>query len=262
VESTSGNSGRTRPKGTLRAWLRSHAAALVIGASLATVAVVAGSISYTHICALTLVLSQSWKTAHLMPLAVDGQIIIGSAVFMVLSGPNRWWGLLGVVPGLAESLFANWESGIPHGVRAAIWATVAAQAFAVSSFLFERWLKSQVRPVVHGGPAGPLPAPAEKAGVPAEPEAEPAPGPDGPATPEAALLALIGTGSQREIADLLGWPKTRVARVKARLAQGEAIEPEAVQGGPDDPFADVPPLPRLRQFTPDPDQLNGSGDHA
>jgi hypothetical protein len=115
---------------------------LAIGAALATVTGTTGFVSYTHISALSLELHQSWKTAHLMPVFIDGQIVIGSVFYMVIDGWKRLLGLLGVVPGLAESVFANWESGIAHGLRAAAWATVAAQAFAVSSFLFERWLQT------------------------------------------------------------------------------------------------------------------------
>jgi hypothetical protein len=88
-----------------------------------------------------------------MPLAVDGQIVVGSVVLLTGRGRAAWWGWLGVVPGLAESLFANWESGIVHGHLAAIWATVPAQAFAVASFMFERWLKAQVGHAGHGGQA-------------------------------------------------------------------------------------------------------------
>ena len=117
--------------------------ALLIGGALATVAMTTGFVSYTHISALTLELHQSWKTAHLTPIFIDGQIVIGSAYYMVTKDAKRWWGLLGIAPGLVESLFANWESGISHGLLAAAWALVAAQAFAVSSFLFERWLKER-----------------------------------------------------------------------------------------------------------------------
>lgn len=122
-------------------WLRAHATDTAVGIALAVVVVSTGFISYTHICALTLDLHQSWKTAHLTPLAIDGQIVIGSFVWARLPGRARWCGLAGIVPGLAESMFANWESGISHGHLAAGWAMVAAEAFAVSSFLFELWLK-------------------------------------------------------------------------------------------------------------------------
>lgn len=164
---------------------------LVVGAALATVAAVTGFISYTHICALTLGLHQSWKTAHLMPLAVDGQIVIGGAV-LAASGRGRWWGLVGVVPGLAESLFANWESGISHGLLAASWATVAAQSFAVSSFLFERWLKSRVSTRGQAGEAGEV-------------------------TTEAALQLLLSSGSQRAVAAVLGVERTHVQRWARQL---------------------------------------------
>lgn len=160
----------------------------VVGAALATVAAVTGFISYTHICALTLQLHQSWKTAHLMPLAVDGQIIIGGAV-LATAGRGRWWGLLGVVPGLAESLFANWESGIAHGHLAAVWATVAAQSFACSSLLFEKWLRNRVSAAGRGGEV----------------------------SAEDALRLLVAAGSEREIAALAGVERADVQRWKRHL---------------------------------------------
>jgi hypothetical protein len=114
---------------------------LVIGWSLAAVTFATGFISYTHISALVLAEHQNWKTAHLMPVVVDGQIAIGSGYFMANAGKRRrWFGLLGFAPGLIESLVANWMSGHPYGLFAALVATVPAQAFAVSSYLFERWL--------------------------------------------------------------------------------------------------------------------------
>ena len=174
-------------------WLRAWGGPLVVGAALATVTAVTGFISYTHICALTLQLHQSWKTAHLMPLAVDGQIVIGGAVLAGITGRGRWWGLVGVVPGLLESLFANWESGIAHGLLPAVWAMVAAQSFACSSFLFEKWL----RRVTAGGQ-----------------DAEP-----GELTTEQAIEALLKSGSQRAVAAVLGVERTDVQRWARQLAE-------------------------------------------
>lgn len=167
-------------------------ASLTAGLALAAVTGVTGFISYTHICALTLVLHQSWQTAHLMPFAVDGQIVVGSVVLLVAQGRTAWWGWLGIVPGLAESLFANWESGIAHGLLAASWATVAAQSFAVSSFLFERWLKSRVSARGQAGEAGEV-------------------------TTEAALQLLLSSGSQRAVAAVLGVERTHVQRWARQL---------------------------------------------
>lgn len=129
-------------------WLRARSASLAIGWSLAIVAATTGFVSYTHISALTAHLGQSWKTAHLYPLFIDGSIVIGSIYFMTRDGKRRWLGLLGIVPGVAESLFANWESisvsgNWLHVYEAHAWATVPAWAFAASSFLFERWLKDR-----------------------------------------------------------------------------------------------------------------------
>lgn len=176
-----------------RAWLRAWGGSLVVGGALATVAAVAGFISYTHICALTLQLDQSWKTAHLTPFAVDGQIIIGGAVLATVTGWPKHYGWLGVVPGLAESLFANWESGIVHGIIPAIWATVAAQAFASSSFLFERWLKSRITARGHAAKAGKL-------------------------TTEQALAALLASGSERAVAAVMEVERGQVLKWKRWLA--------------------------------------------
>lgn len=135
--------------------LRERASSLVIGLSLATVAVTTGFISYTHISALTIHEHQSWKSAHLYPLAVDGQIAIGSVILMEVKGKARWWGLVGFLPGLAESLIANWASGWQgHNLGAALWSTVPAQAFACSTFLFEMWMRHRRR--VQQGTARPL----------------------------------------------------------------------------------------------------------
>jgi hypothetical protein len=181
-------------------WLRAWGGPLVVGGTLATVAAVAGFISYTHICALTLALHQSWKTAHLQALAVDGQIVIGSAVLATATGRHKHWGWLGVVPGLGESLFANWESGIAHGRIAAIWATVAAQAFAVSTFLFERWLKARIAAGSHARAAGRL-------------------------TLEESLAVLLAAGSERVLATALGVERTDVQRWKRQLADAASEAP-------------------------------------
>lgn len=124
-------------------WLRANLAAAVIAAAFAIVVGGTGFVSYTHISALMLQVHQSWKTAHIMPLVIDGQIVIGSVFFMVLPGKQRWLGLIGIVPGVLESLYANWESGAVYGRRDAVIAAAAAQVFAGSTFLFERWLKSR-----------------------------------------------------------------------------------------------------------------------
>lgn len=130
--------------GVIMAATRRGSSAMVVGAALATVAFATGFISYTHICALTLASRGSWKTAHLMPLAVDGQIVIGSVYFMENAGRRRrWLGLVGIVPGVAESLYANWQSAAGFGWHDQLWATVPAQAFACSTVLFERWLHNR-----------------------------------------------------------------------------------------------------------------------
>lgn len=201
--------------------LRERSSAWAVGLSLFTVAATTGFISYTHICALTLTQHQSWKTAHLMSLPVDGQIVIGSVYFMEHEGRKRLWGLLGIVPGVLESLYANWESSAYYGWHAAGWATVPAQAFACSTFLFERWLKSRrTRPAGQAEETAEPAAPEEHAApvsdVPPAPETEPAaPGP----APEPAVQ-LLRVPPQEEPPAKLPLPEgEELVRVLTELSQ-------------------------------------------
>jgi hypothetical protein len=139
----------------MTAWLRTYWSKIVSGVALAAVAGVAGVISYTHIYRLTLALHQPVMVARLMPIAVDGLVVVGSVVLLQSAPGQRWLGWVGVGPGVSISLFANVESGIGYGPLAAAWAGIPAVAFALSTFMFERWLKAQVAPeVVPAVPAG------------------------------------------------------------------------------------------------------------
>jgi hypothetical protein len=155
---------------------RERADSLTVGTAMGVVAFCSGFISFTHISALTQYLGGSWKVAHLMPFCVDGQIVIGSAYFMY--GKN-WWSksaglLFGVIPGIAESLIANWESGIAHGLFSAGWDTVPAQSFACSMILFERWLHQRRAEGPASRPAPVTVSQALEPAAPVAPEAGPA----------------------------------------------------------------------------------------
>jgi hypothetical protein len=86
-----------------------------------------------------------------MPLGVYGRRVVGSVVLLQAATGQTWLGWLGVVPGVAASLFANVESGLRWGPLAAGWAGVPAASFALATFLLERWLKAQAS---HGGRTG------------------------------------------------------------------------------------------------------------
>ena len=130
---------------------------LLAALPIALVALVAGTVSYSHIVNLGLRTGQSPVDAHLLPLAVDGLIAAGS----VILAAGSWLGWLGVIPGVGATLFANLESGLPHGQLAAIVATWPAVAFTMASFMLERWLRSQVsdtgRPTAPTDAVGPEP---------------------------------------------------------------------------------------------------------
>jgi hypothetical protein len=125
--------------------------AILAAVPVAAVAVIAGVVSYSHIEALGLRTGQTLADALLLPLAVDGLIVAGSVI--LLAGSALGW--ISVALGVAATLFANVESGLPDGPLAATVAAWPAVAFTVASFVLERWLKSQAVPeAVPGVPAG------------------------------------------------------------------------------------------------------------
>jgi hypothetical protein len=209
------------------------APAVIAGAALLAVAAVAGIVSYTHIDALTLALGGSRMVGHLMPFGVDGQMVVGSVVLMTASGPAARWGWLGIGLGMAESLFANFESGIAHGLLAAAWYAVPAMSFAVATFTFERWAKSQVTRVAAGGLETTFSAPPATEG---ESPSHSHPQPSAPLSTEAALQALLATDSERKLAGALGVDRNRVQTWKRQLAEvTEGGSPEPVNGSVPEP---------------------------
>lgn len=132
-------------------WIRAWWSRLTAGLALVVVASVTGVISYTHVYDLTVSLHQPVMVARLMPFGVDGLIVVGSVVLLQAAPGQAWLGWLGVVPGVAASLFANVESGLRWGPLPAGWAGMPAASFALATFLLERWLKAQAS---HGGRGG------------------------------------------------------------------------------------------------------------
>ena len=106
---------------------------------VAAVAIAAAILSYGHIEALALAHHQTITQARLLPFVVDFLIVAGSVI--VLFG--YWLGWLCVVAGVAGTVFANIESGLPYGAMSATIAAWPAIAFTVASFVLERWLKRQ-----------------------------------------------------------------------------------------------------------------------
>jgi hypothetical protein len=261
-------------------WLRRNLPTLIAGAAFAVVAGVTGRVSYLHIEALSLSLHQPPDIARIMPFGIDGLIVVGSVALLQASEDQEWIGWLCIVPGTAASLFANVESGWKYGPLAAGWAGMASIGFFVATFTLERWLKSQAAGADRAVPAvppHPVPGPVPAGPAPAE---SAAPEPPEPLTPEKALLALINTGTQRDIGAMIGVSKTTVGRWKKRLEQGGTISPELAQDGPEEapaepretaedywaeppesryaaPFEAVPRLRRIGELGPEPSP-NGS----
>jgi hypothetical protein len=110
-------------------------AALPVG----LVATIAGIVSYSHIVALGVRTHQGAGDAHLLPFAVDFLIVAGSVILLA----GYWLGWLCVAAGVAGTLFANLEFGLPYGWLAAVVSTWPAVAFTVATFVLERWLRSR-----------------------------------------------------------------------------------------------------------------------
>ena len=103
------------------------------------VATIAGIVSYSHIVALGLRTHQGSGDAHLLPFAVDFLIVAGSVILLA----GYWLGWLCVAAGVAGTLFANLEFGLPYGWLSAVVSTWPAVAFTVATFVLERWLRSR-----------------------------------------------------------------------------------------------------------------------
>jgi len=206
-------------------WTRqTFAAALPVAA----VAVIAGIVSFGHIEALALSVHQPLADARLLPLAVDGLIVAGTVV--ILAG--YWLGWLGVVAGVAATVFANVESGLPWGPLAATVAAWPAVAFTVASFILERWLKRQVGQGGQGGrevavisvPGPDFIKPSPDRLEPPWPEVRPC-GHEGGQTPEERVVnaylhgrdCLGETPSQRQLSATHGLHRTKVAALVGPL---------------------------------------------
>lgn len=124
------------------------AAAVVTG----LVAAIAGVVSYSHITALGVRTYQGPADAHMLAIPIDGLIVAGSVI--LAAGSSLGW--LGVALGVAATLFANLQFGLPHGALPAVVSTWPAVAFTVACFMLERWLRS--RRLEHSGETGSEPA--------------------------------------------------------------------------------------------------------
>jgi len=102
----------------------------------ASVGAVAAVVSYGHIVNLFLTWHAPLYDARLMPVAIDGLIIIGAGA---AKGGQKRLGWSAIGPGLAASLYANVMNGLPYGYGAAMgsgWATVA---LFLATNVMERW---------------------------------------------------------------------------------------------------------------------------
>ncbi|HXC80644.1 MAG TPA: DUF2637 domain-containing protein [Trebonia sp.] len=188
-------------------WFRAYWPKAVSGTAILAVAVVAGWVSFAHIYELSLTLHQSVMVARLMPVGIDGLVVVGSVV--LLQGGQLGW--LGVGPGVGLSLFANVESGIRYGWLAAVWAGIPALSFFLATFILENWAKGQAKRTPAAAGIEPVSAP-ESAPV-------AAPADDVPVTPESAPEPTVQSIPGSAPKPALKVVRTAPRRLKARTPE-------------------------------------------
>lgn len=138
-------------------------ARMTTGAVL-VVAAVAAVISYVHITAVAGQHGGTWWPAHLLPVAVDGQVAAASLA-LVRDGRRRqradWLAYVMLAAGVAATAAANFLYGWPHGVLSAVIWTWPSLAFIGSADLAIRSLRKAARAAAARPPvpaAGRVPA--------------------------------------------------------------------------------------------------------
>lgn len=221
-----------QPRTARRPWLARWSSA----ATMIVFTAIAAAISYGDGLYLIRFAGALGLVVYLYPLLPDGLILI-SSIRLYRAAPERpAWAMAGVIIGVALTLAMNIGAGVLHSWMYALADGCVPVVFFVALEILRGQIKrdpggSDTSParVVPGQPAPgaqAVPDPVPPAGP--EPEAAaPDAGTPEPLTKEAALLALIGTAPQREIAAMLGVSKTTVGRWKARLSQdGDAGQPD------------------------------------
>jgi hypothetical protein len=143
--------------------------------------------------------------------------VAGSVI--LATGSSLGWISVGL--GVAATLFANLQFGLPHGWLSAAVSTWPAVAFSVATFVLERWVRSQRRQRL---PDEISPAPDEFP--------SPVPG-DAETAALASLRATLAAGnpwSGNQLAARFGLTRAQVTKVRELAAQNG----HAPDGGSDE----------------------------
>jgi hypothetical protein len=104
----------------------------LIAVAVIAVAIVAGTVSYSHLLWLAQTSGgMHGFNAHIMPVSIDGLLCVASLVMVIQSldtGKSSWLPRVGVIAGIAGTLAANasfgWRNGWP-GVIVSAWPALA-----------------------------------------------------------------------------------------------------------------------------------------
>jgi Protein of unknown function (DUF2637) len=222
--------------GTERPGPRTRAGKWTARLGLAGVALIGAVVSYTHALPVILAADGHGHVSYFIPLLAD--LLIATATANVLDAMrNRErvprLSLVAGGIGVVVTLGMNVASGSPH-----MWPPWLVNAWPPVAFVLA--LESFAGHIRRGR-GGPL--------LPPDPGAVPVTSshvePPAPPTTEEALAALLGTGSQRHLAAMLGVPRSRVEVWGKRLA----------------PVAEEPPA-GAAPVAPAGALLNGEASHA
>lgn len=183
--------------------------------ALAGVSLIAGIASYFHALAVVQAAGATAPVSYLVPALADLVILGASADLLAASRSNQPRPALTMTTlavGVGVTLAMNVAAGGGHGLGGRLVSGWPALAFTLAL----ESLAGLVRRGRDGSPRSPVPAASSQ------------PEPAAPLTTETALRALVGTASERALADALGVPRSRVQAWKSQ--QADAVAAAALNG--------------------------------
>lgn len=169
--------------------------------ALAGVSLIAGVASYFHALAVVQAAGARPPVAYLVPALAD-LVILGASADLLAASRSRQrrpgLTMVSLAVGIAVTLAMNVAAGSGHGLGGRLVAGWPALAFVLA-------LESLSGLVRRGRPR-------TVADDPGHPE------PGEPLSADAALRALLESGSQRQVAEMLGVPRSRVQTLARQVA--------------------------------------------
>jgi hypothetical protein len=204
--------------------------------ALAALTAISATISYLHAYAVLQAAHNTGLVAVLGPVVPDLVIAVCSMAYLEARASDAEWpkaAIAALVAFIGVTVALNWIAGLQHGRGSALIAVLFPISYLVGLHILAGMIK-RGRTAAFPGPAGGGPA------TTSHPQ---------PLSTEAALRALVDSGSQRQLAELLGVPRSRIQAWTGRLVTvAEDSRPvvapgTAVPAGEGHLDGDSPPAP-------------------